>query len=116
MQKRDCVYSIVAHVCLACSFVLDLPCAQSTILGRQHTEKGSQDRFEKVLRRVLRRCLVVGFRNLDGGRVPRRVLRRGAKKVLSRKYDPFVRALVGRFWGLLTSLLLEGLWPENAVF
>ena len=39
--------------------------------------------FEKVLRRVLRRRLAMGFKG--GGRVLRRVLRRVSKKGLSRR-------------------------------
>ena len=41
--------------------------------------------FEKVLRRVLRRCLAVDFHGKKAGGL-RRVLRRGSKKGLSRRH------------------------------
>ena len=57
------------------------------VVQRLASKKGSpkvlETRFEKVLRRVLRRCLQWV---LKGGRVLRRVLRRGSKKGLSRRH------------------------------
>ena len=47
------------------------------------SKKGSRDRFREGSKKVLRRCLLVV---LEGGRVLRRVLRRGSKKGLPRRH------------------------------
>ena len=85
----------------------------TTRLLRRVLRRVLETAFEKVPRRVLRRCLPVGFR---GKKVLRRVLRRGSKKALRRRYlegrstpfestTPFACALLLEFLDCSSSYL-----------